>query len=779
MWLHASALVRVVLAGRRFGGGRPGGGPVFFCRGTGSVGGGAVRRAAGPAGRVAVRFGGWPVWRGGDLGIQKLPDKCCKLGCKHAASRHLSAIAGALWPMENTTKLHKDQLLSYMCQSTDGKLFVGPLRVCKPTQRALLAIGWGRRSRTQRGAVDARFGNAHVDKGNNVHSFGQMYSHLWSVYTSHAETMPDEVIVLPEDNPLQPVAEEKKAQVQSYWAARGTHIIPNVDRRDGGGELDMEIQPSEDCPVRWLPPGHKKDTWWLYLASLKESGQTRPAGSYPTMCRVWRRCFRKVLKVSKYGKHAKCDLCYQLKARIQLAASYADKLDVSRRLTDHIEKQWRDRMVYWRMRADSAQSGSKWICIIIDGADQAKFRVLKAVETPKSLDGIERPKMKVMGALAHGWELSMNFVEEDMPHNCNLVIEVLMRALDRIQTEWRAAASGTAFPCNLWVQLDNAGGENKNVHVMKCFAYLVDAGVFRTAVASYMQVGHTHEDIDFLFSVMSTAIWKMGVWDSPYQMAERVKHAMAAHVARTMKDIPVQCGLLDAVRDWKTWVKPLDQVKEKAGFEGIMSIRWICFLRRQDIPAAALCQPVAADLADAGALPSDVMVLCKEYMSDAKLCQPPLLMARAGASAQMLPLGGPGLWEARADIATSKVESLCKLIERHMPLNIGCADYLRSWMGTPRMPAAPPDVLGSVTWTYGNPAPGHEFAQAFSEAMSGRRVAATPHVRILRRKRNVSGDVAWSVSLPHYVNLRCRQGVDVDQAIQEWNGGRLCHGITD
>ena len=63
------------------------------------------------------------------------------------------------------------------------------------------------------------------------------------------------------------------------------------------------------------------------------------------------------------------------------------------------------------------------------------------------------------------------------------------------------AAPGTAFPQHLWIQVDNAGGENKNTHICKLCAYLVDAGMFRSVVLSTLQVGHTHEDIDFLFSI--------------------------------------------------------------------------------------------------------------------------------------------------------------------------------------------------------------------------------------------------------------------------------------
>ena len=96
--------------------------------------------------------------------------------------------------------------------------------------------------------------------------------------------------------------------------------------------------------------------------------------------------------------------------------------------------------------------------------------------------------MKVEGCWIHGLELSFTFVEEDMPHNCNLAIEVLVRGLDRCLSDWQGgAASGTPFPCHLWLQIDNCGGENKNVHVAKFAAMLAHRGCFPSVALSYLQ----------------------------------------------------------------------------------------------------------------------------------------------------------------------------------------------------------------------------------------------------------------------------------------------------
>ena len=114
---------------------------------------------------------------------------------------------------------------------------------------------------------------------------------------------------------------------------------------------------------------------------------------------------------------------------------------------------------------------------MIDGAGQAKFRIMHMVEWPKTLDGEHRPQMKVLGSWAHGQDLSFTVCEEDMRGGSNATIEVLMQQLDRILQKWNgtppALGRGTK-PKHLWVQMDNCGGDNKNTHICKFMALLVD-----------------------------------------------------------------------------------------------------------------------------------------------------------------------------------------------------------------------------------------------------------------------------------------------------------------
>ena len=94
-----------------------------------------------------------------------------------------------------------------------------------------------------------------------------MYSHLWKVYKSHAEPMPTNDVVLDEANPLAPVPDSVKSMLASFRAAQGSLLQDPVPAHSKEGSF--MIEPTEDCPVHWLPPGSRRDAWWLYLATCK------------------------------------------------------------------------------------------------------------------------------------------------------------------------------------------------------------------------------------------------------------------------------------------------------------------------------------------------------------------------------------------------------------------------------------------------------------------------------------------------------------------------------
>ena len=62
------------------------------------------------------------------------------------------------------------------------------------------------------------------------------------------------------------------------------------------------------------------------------------------------------------------------------------------------------------------------------------------------------------------------------------------------------------LPRILLLQLDNSGKDNKNKHVFAFCSELVARGVFKIVEVGFLMVGHTHEDVDALFSKVSAEL---------------------------------------------------------------------------------------------------------------------------------------------------------------------------------------------------------------------------------------------------------------------------------
>ena len=215
--------------------------------------------------------------------------------------------------------------------------------------------------------------------------------------------------------------------------------------------------------------------------------------------------------------------------------------------------------MYWRMRALAKSPGCEWIVLIIDGADQAKFRIVKATRWPHDFDGEHRPRCQLMGCLVHGEECSFSLREEDVEKGSEYVVEILVRALSRVVAE--RCRQGRQPAKYLWIQADNAPGENKNQWTMRLAGLLVDRGLFECVTLAFLQVGHTHEILDAIFGTMAAHIGKQLSWDTPEQMLEHVQRKMS----QSLKPLRVQSGVVSEVRAWKAWLAPLGAIKEEGG----------------------------------------------------------------------------------------------------------------------------------------------------------------------------------------------------------------------
>ena len=121
-------------------------------------------------------------------------------------------------------------------------------------------------------------------------------------------------------------------------------------------------------------------------------------------------------------------------------------------------------------------------------------------ESSKSDGKAKRLKIHTEIAMVHGGSPLIFCAWEDIASDPNLTCEVLYRTLLR-EYELR-----DGLPPVLYLQLDNCIRENKNTVFIGFLCWLLERGIFKEILLSFLPVGHTHFDCDQIASCIGTAV---------------------------------------------------------------------------------------------------------------------------------------------------------------------------------------------------------------------------------------------------------------------------------
>jgi len=145
----------------------------------------------------------------------------------------------------------------------------------------------------------------------------------------------------------------------------------------------------------------------------------------------------------------------------------------------------------------------EFLLIKVDHANG--IRVPHQRSHPKSMNTIVRPRVSVFGLLDHRSDLRLLMPYlQIFPHDANLTISLIFAHLLNV------ARSGS-LPAELHTQGDNCAKENKNMTLFAFYAVLVGRRIFERIYSESLPAGHTHTDIDLLFSPIPDALDSMDV----------------------------------------------------------------------------------------------------------------------------------------------------------------------------------------------------------------------------------------------------------------------------
>ena len=107
-------------------------------------------------------------------------------------------------------------------------------------------------------------------------------------------------------------------------------------------------------------------------------------------------------------------------------------------------------------------------------------------------------------------------------------------------------------PEHLVIQSDNTTSQAKNSEAGTYLATLVGKKKFLSALLNFLIVGHTHEDIDQLFSVLLALVVRRHRFHTPMELVTEIQIAMDKVFADRLEE--VSAHFLGEVYDFGTWL---------------------------------------------------------------------------------------------------------------------------------------------------------------------------------------------------------------------------------
>jgi len=185
------------------------------------------------------------------------------------------------------------------------------------------------------------------------------------------------------------------------------------------------------------------------------------------------------LKFPEPSDQVKCGDCVNLKENTDKATTSAERLLYQQEHTAHVKFVDIERKAYYeRMEICKTSEGRKKL-IIADGMDQTKTNMPHVHQKNKTTEG-KQLNTHVFGVTIHGNGTRIFIDYNQLPHDSNYVINAIMIALkEKIKS----------LGPDLYIQLDNTTGQNKNQFVHGFFYLTVHLKIFRYVEINGLPVG--------------------------------------------------------------------------------------------------------------------------------------------------------------------------------------------------------------------------------------------------------------------------------------------------
>ena len=382
-------------------------------------------------------------------------------------------------------------------------------------------------------------------------------------------------------------------------------------------------------PVRHLQHCRLSDLWWQFVAwhaSCEAIEGEFPCPSWSTFWRRWDARWRHALGFRSCSQHSQCKFCFQCSAFLHKGSGTPeDKRRCAQEWREHMTGQYHDRLIYWHMRWFSRLRTRGVLCIIIDSMDKAKLPFPQYQwRKPKCLDRLRRPRIVITCAWAHGFCCDFYAGHDELqPHGASAFCEVLTRTIQHVMDICRR--DNIQPPEHLVVQSDNTTSQAKNSETGMFLATVVGRKKMLSAILNFLIVGHTHEDIDQLFSVLLALVVRRHRFHTPQELVLEIQIAMDKVFADRPEEVSVH--MLGEIFDFGSWLlaEGVHLHNCWVSREGVDAPHSFCYKMREDLTASESAQ-VLQRRAPHPAHDEDVFCVTKRWMHSEQACPPVLVL---------------------------------------------------------------------------------------------------------------------------------------------------------
>ena len=334
---------------------------------------------------------------------------------------------------------------------------------------------------------------------------------------------------------------------------QGLHLF-NVDNlgaidEDADDEENADKQDALEAAILREEKANTK----LYRYGNPRCGEKDPAARpelpgiafYSTFSKLWRSDVELCKIVCReHLPFAKCNFCIRQRQKSDRRRTKKIIEDDNKELKDHLDMVRNEKQMYYSNRSRARRHPEAILSMIIDGADQSKYEQPHFKDASHLTAEMKKIKLHLYGCLVHGRGAYTFTMPDHERQGHNTTIQVIMHVLTDLLKSGR-------LPPVFTLQLDNTTKQNKGQYLYGFLALLVEKGVFEAIVVSFLPVGHTHEDIDQLFS-------RISMWLRHHNAAGRVSLAKAIKHAYKFEKTgePAKVVHWDTIANVSEWLRP-------------------------------------------------------------------------------------------------------------------------------------------------------------------------------------------------------------------------------